>query len=79
MVPIRYRHNLVKNRIKAAVRHGQVYVDQHVPGDPHPRERPDIMENKVTIIYVCCPFDNDRDALKTAVAADGKDIEVLLP
>ena len=46
--------------------------------------------NKVTIIDVCCPFDNDRDALQTAVttketkyadlkqalAADGKDVEV---
>ncbi|XP_071794611.1 uncharacterized protein [Asterias amurensis] len=73
MVPIRRRHNLVQNRIKSAIRHGQVYVDQHV-----------------TIIDVCCPFDNDRDALKTAaaakvtkyadlkqaLAADGKDVEV---
>ena len=52
-----------------------------------------IKGNKVTIIYVCYPFDNDRDALKTAVAAketkytdleqalavDGKDVEVLVP
>ena len=76
MVPIRHRHNLVQNRIKAAIQHGQVYVDQHIPGDPHITV---IKGNKMTIIYVCCPFDNDRDALKTAVAADGKDVEVLLP
>ena len=93
MVPIRRRHNLVQGRIKSAIRHGRVFVDQHVPEDPHPRERPDITViegNKVTIIDVCCPFDNGRDALKTAVAAKetkyadlkqalaatGKDVEV---
>ena len=93
MVPIRRRHNLIQARIKAAVRHGQVFIDQHVPGDPNPRERPDITVvegNKVTIIDVCCPFDNGRDALKsaaaakeskyadlkTALAAAGKDVEV---
>ena len=76
MVPITRRHNLVQNRIVSAVRHGQVFVDQHIPGDPNPRERPDITViegDKVTIIDVTCPFDNGPDALR--LAAEGKELK----
>ena len=72
MVPIRRRHNMIQSRLVKAIRHGDVYVDQHVPGDPSPRERPDITVvegNKITIVPVAVPFDNGPDALTTCAAA----------
>ena len=72
MVPIRRRHNLVQERLVKAIRHGEVYQDQHVPGDPNPRERPDITVvegNKVTIVDITIPFDNGPEACQTAASA----------
>jgi len=80
MVPIRRRHNMIQSRLVKAIRHGDVYVDQHVPGDPSPRERPDITVvegNKITIVDVAVPFDNGPDALATCAAAKREKYEAL--
>uniref|UniRef100_A0A8C4R587 Reverse transcriptase domain-containing protein n=1 Tax=Eptatretus burgeri TaxID=7764 RepID=A0A8C4R587_EPTBU len=80
MVPIRRRHNMIQSRLVKAIRHGDVYVDQHVPGDPSPHERPDITVvegNKITIVDVAVPFDNGPDALATCAAAKREKYEGL--
>lgn len=72
MVPIRRRHDNIQQRLVTAIRHGDVFVNQHVPGDPNPRERPDITViegNKVTVIDICVPFDNGPNACTTAAQA----------
>ena len=71
MIPIRRRHNLVVNRMHNAIRHGEVTLDKHVPGDI-PRLRPDIVHyegDEATIIDVSIPFDNGENALSTAAEA----------
>lgn len=72
MVPIRRRHDLIQERLAKAVQHGEVFINQHVPGDPTPRERPDITViegDKVTIVDIAVPFDNGRDSCATAASA----------
>ena len=54
-------------RLSDAVHHGSFVIDQVVPGEPG-NNRPDLVitENKVSIIDVTCPFENDEDALRYA-------------
>ena len=69
MVSIRRRHNHIQDRLVQAVQHGTILPDQHVPGDPVARERPDICVvegNKLTIIDVAIAFDNDEDVMNEA-------------
>ncbi|XP_071509052.1 uncharacterized protein [Diadema antillarum] len=72
MVPTRRRHDLVQDRLVRAIKHGDVFVNQHVPGDPNPRERPDVTViegRKITIVDVSIPFDNGPDACSIAANA----------
>ncbi len=62
------RHNSIVDRIVNAVQYGTITTDQQVPA-ANSRLRPDIIveeDNKVLIIDVCCPFDNDAEALRDA-------------
>ena len=56
------------NQIYNAIRHGEVTLDKHVPGDL-PRLRLDLVHyegDKATITDVSIPFDNGENALSTA-------------
>ena len=62
---------MIQSCLVKAIRHGDVYVGQHVPGDPSPHERPDITVvegHKITIVDVAVPFDNGPDDLATCAA-----------
>jgi hypothetical protein len=68
MPSILRRHNSIVDRIVNAVQYGTITTDQQVPA-ANSRLRPDIIveeDNKVLIIDVCCPFDNDAEALRDA-------------
>lgn len=68
MVSIRARHDRIATRISNAIYRGEVSLDLTVPEDPG-CDRPDIVVrdgNKVTIIDIACPFENDKNALQTA-------------
>lgn len=68
MVNITRRHTKILDRISNAIRFGTVSIDQTVEGS-NSLLRPDIVivdNNNVIIIDVCCPFDNDVDALRMA-------------
>ena len=70
MTAITSRHNKVVDRLTAAVRSGSITTDQTVR-DSGSTVRPDIViddDNHVTIIDVCCPFDNGEEALEEAIA-----------
>lgn len=59
-VQIRDRHNKIVERLRKAIRLGQVRVDQQVP-DMNGECRPDLVINRgneVTVIDVTCPFEN---------------------
>jgi hypothetical protein len=70
MPAITTRHNKIVDRLTNAVRHGSISTDQTVRNSGSP-VRPDIVienDNQVTIIDVCCPFENGEEALEEAVA-----------
>ena len=70
MVAITTRHDKVVDRLTAAIRSGSITTDQTVK-DSGSTVRPDIVieePTKVTIIDVCCPFENGEEALDEAVA-----------
>ena len=65
MVAIRQRHNSVVDRITNAVRFGNITTDRSVPGSHSPLRTDIVVEegNQISIIDVCCPFENDPQAL----------------
>lgn len=68
MVNITTRHNKIVDRVSNAIRFGTVTTDSTVEGS-NSLLRPDIVieeGNRAIIIDVCCPFDNDVDALREA-------------
>ena len=68
MTQIRDRHNKIVDRIVKAVRFGEITTDRAVR-ESGLRVRPDIVvkeRDKVLIIDVTCPFDNDSHALSDA-------------
>jgi hypothetical protein len=68
MTAITARHDRIQNRLTNAIHLGEVTIDQIVPGAPG-INRPDIVitnGNKVTIIDVTCPFENDDSSLEMA-------------
>ena len=68
MVMIRNRHNAIVDRLSRAIRSGEVITDRTV-ADTNSNLRPDIIikqDNRISIIDVCCPFDNNPDALADA-------------
>ena len=68
MPSITKRHDSVLQRLSNAVHRGTYTVDKIVPGAPG-INRPDLViteNNKVTIIDVTCPFENDDSALSSA-------------
>jgi hypothetical protein len=68
MPSITKRHDSVLQRPPNAVHRGSFTVDKIVPGAPG-INRPDLViteNNKVTIIDVTCPFENDDSALSSA-------------
>ncbi|CAB4024738.1 Hypothetical predicted protein [Paramuricea clavata] len=68
MPSILRRHNTIVHRIVNAVQSGTITTDQQVRA-ANSRLRPDIIveeDNKVLIINVCCPFDNNAEALRDA-------------
>ena len=70
MVAITTRHDKVVERLTAATQSGSITTDQTVK-DSGSTVRPDIVieePTKVTIIDVCCPFENGDEALDEAVA-----------
>ena len=70
MPAITTRHNKIVDRLTNAVRSGSIATDKTVQ-DSGSTVRPDIVitnGNHVTIIDVCCPFENGPEALEEAVA-----------
>ena len=68
MVAIRQRHDRIVDRLTNAVRFGTITTDRQVAAS-NSRLRPDIVieeGDRVTIIDVCCPFENDAEAMTTA-------------
>ena len=68
MVAIRHHHNSIVQRLTNAIRFGEVITDRCIENS-NSNLRPDIViqeNNKVIIIDVCCPFDNDPEALTDA-------------
>ena len=68
MPSILRRHNSIVDRIINAVQRGYITTDQQVRA-ANSRLRPDIIveeDKKVLIIDVCCPFDNNAEALRDA-------------
>ena len=71
MVQIRDRHNSIVKRLTNSIRFGKITTDRTVE-QSNLRLRPDIVveeDNRVLIIDVTCPFDNDDDALSKAAVA----------
>ena len=69
MPSITKRHDSVLQRLTNAVHRSTYTVDEIFPGAPG-INRPDLViteNNKVTIIDVTCPFENDDSALTSAV------------
>ena len=70
MPAITTRHNKIVDRLSNAVRTGSLSTDKTVRDSGSP-VRPDIViedSTHVTIIDVCCPFDNGPESLEEAVA-----------
>lgn len=68
MSRITTRHNLILNRLKDNIKHGTISIDKTIPDDPN-KSRPDIViydGNRVHIIDITCPFENDSNAFKEA-------------
>ena len=71
MVHVRGRHDAVVDRLTNSIRFGKITTDRTV-ADSNLRLRPDIVveeDDRVIIIDVTCPFDNDSDALSEAALA----------
>jgi hypothetical protein len=69
MPSITKRHDSVLQRLTNAVHRSTYTVDEIFPGAPG-INRPDLViteNNKVTIIDLTCPFENDDSALTSAV------------
>ena len=59
---------LCVDRLSNAIRSGEVITDRTV-ADTNSNLRPDIIikqDNRISIIDVCCPFDNNHEALSDA-------------
>ena len=70
MPAITQRHDKIVDRLTNAVRSGTVTTNKTV-ADSQSTVRPDIViekDNAVTIIDVCCPFENGEEALEEATA-----------
>jgi hypothetical protein len=70
MAAITTRHNKIVDRLTNAIRSGSISTDKTVQDSGSP-VRPDIVirdVNHVTIINVCCPFENGPESLEEAVA-----------
>ena len=70
MPAITTRHNKIVDRLTNAIRSGSISTDKTVQDSGSP-VRPDIVitdVNHVTIIDVCCPFENGPESLEEAVA-----------
>lgn len=68
MVPIRSRHDRIVTRLSNAIYRGEISRDVAVPDAPG-RDRPDLVirdGQRVIIIDIACPFENDQDALDVA-------------
>ena len=68
MVLIRQRHDKVVERLTNTVRFGDITTDRCV-AESGSRLRPDIViteGNQVSVIDVCCPFENGAEALGEA-------------
>ena len=68
MTTITARHDRILNRLVNSIHLGEVTIDQVVPGAPG-INCPDIVVksgNKVTIIDITCPFENDDCSLEMA-------------
>ena len=67
MPTITKRHDSVLQQLTNAIHRGTYTVDKVVPGAPG-NNQPNlvIMDNKVTIVDVTCPFENDENALTSA-------------
>ena len=66
MVYVRGRHNAIVDRLTNSIRFGKITTDRYL------RLRPDIVveqDDRVIIIDVTCPFDNDTDAISDAALA----------
>ena len=60
------RHNRIVDRLVHATRFGVVLSDRTI-SESNLNLRPDIVikeDNKVTIIDVCCPFENNPESLR---------------
>ena len=71
MVQIRDRHNSIVTRLTNAIRFGKITTDRTI-AESNLRLRPDVVVeegNRVMLIDVTCPFDNDTDALSEAANA----------
>ena len=70
MVHVRARHDRIVTRLSNAIYRGEISRDVTVPGAPG-RDRPDLVirdGQRITIIDISCPFENDHDALDSAAA-----------
>jgi hypothetical protein len=68
MTAITARHDRILNRLVNAIHNGEVTIGQTVPGAPG-INRPDVVVrsgNKVAIIDITCPFENDDTSLEMA-------------
>ncbi len=71
MVQIRKRHDSVVKHLMNAIRFGKITTDRTVE-QSNLCLHPDVVveeDNRVLIIDVTCPFDNDSDALSDAAVA----------
>ena len=71
MVNIRARHDSIVKRLTNAICFGKITTDRTV-AESNVRLKPDIVveeHNRVLIIDVTCPFDNDVDALSESAVA----------
>ena len=71
MVQIRDRHDAIVSRLLNAISFGKVTTDRTIQ-ESNLRLRPDVVveeDNRVLLIDVTCPFDNDTDVLSDASSA----------
>ena len=64
MTSITKRHDKILDRLSKVIHRGSFTIDKVIPGAPD-INRPDLVltdGNKVTIVDVTCPFENDQDA-----------------
>lgn len=78
---IRERHNKIVQRVSKAIHRGTVALDQQISDGPN-RDRADIVVrdgNRVTIVDVVCPFENDTNARQDAAQRKVTKYEYLIP